>query len=251
MKLDTQNTLKVALLMTVLVMLTACGAQKVDQGYDFSSRLPDGGGGGGNNNTANNYVLRCNEKSQNGITAKMKIFTDSAHQIRNDLMKVKITQIPASFASGDYLQFFRWQANTANQVYLDPTPVQARFETLDGKVLTNFSPVIQWSQVSSIASASGMSDPATFLKYVQLVVDIRDPQAQFDVLKIAFYNSSNTATVNMDMLMPSFFANPSDYAFEGGAARSTSLQALHPFASKINQSWTSEQFVSMGNSFCF
>lgn len=246
MKFNTQDTLKAALILTMLAMLTACGAQAVDQNNDFSSRAPVD-----NNSSSAKPPMYCNEKTQSGLTAKMMIYTDSAHKIRNDLMRLKLTQVPASFISGDYIQMYRWQANTANQVYLDPTPVQARFETLDGKVLTEFSPYIAWRQVAEIAKASGMSDPNTFLKYVRLVVDIRDPQAQFDVLKIAFYNSNNQAIVDMDILMPAIFGSPVDYAYEGSSPRAPILQALHPFASMKGQNLTSAQFVSMGDKFCF
>lgn len=245
--MKTQTTLKAALLLTVLAMLTACGAQRADDNStDLSSRAVISG-----STSTNSTVLYCNQKSQDGITAKLMVYTDAANQIRNDYMKLKITQIPSSFTSGDYIQLFRWQANTANQVYIDQTPVQARFETLDGRVLTNFSSVIYWGQVSSIASAAGISDVNTFFQNVRLVVDIRDPQANFDALKIAMYNSNNTNTVNMDMLLPAFSASPNDYAIEGGVARSNSLQALHPFASSKGQSWTAAQYVSMATGFCF
>lgn len=242
--MNTQTTLKAALLLTVLAMLTACGTQKATQdSTDYASRTTI--------TTTSSSALYCNQKTQNGLTAKVMVYTDAANQVRNDFMKVKFTQMPASFADGDYIQFFRWQANTSGQVYLDPTPTQARFETLDGQVLTSFSPVIYWGQVSSMAAKWGLSDVNEFLKYVRLVVDVRDPQASFDVLKIAMYNTNNVNTINMDVLMPAFAANPSDYATEGGVARANQLQALHPFASMINQGWTTAQFQSMATSYCF
>lgn len=240
-----QTTLKATLLLTVLTMLTACGSQKAEQSLDLSSRVVTATA------TSNTPVLYCNQKSQTGLTAKVMVYTDAANQIRNDYMKVKFTQMPASFGTGHYIQFFRWQANSSNQVYLDPTPVQARFEALDGTVLTNFSPVIYWGQVSSIASASGISDVNTFFQNVRLVVDIRDPQANFDVLKIAMYDEKSVNIINMDMLMPAFAASPVDYALDSGATRASNLQALHPFASMINQKWTATQFQSMGSSYCF
>ncbi len=240
-----QITLKATLLLITSAMLTACGAQKTDTSSSFASRSPV------TTTASNSALLYCNQKSQDGITAKVMVYTDSANQIRNDYMKVKFTQMPVSFGTGDYIQFFRWQANTSNQVYMDPTPIQARFETLDGTVLTNFSSVIYWGQVSNIAASSGITDVNTFFQNVRLVVDTRDPQANFDVLKIAMYNSSNTNTVNMDILMPAFSASPIDYATEGGAARASTLQALHPFAGMIGQTWTAAQYQSMGSSYCF
>lgn len=245
--MNAQTTLKTALLLTVLAMFTACGSQKSDDTYDLSSRAPVTT----TTTTTSKAVLYCNQKSQNGISAKLKVYTDASNQIRNDYMTLKFTQMLPSFGTGDYIQLFRWQANSSNQVYVDPTPVQARFETLDGRLITNFSPVLYWSQVSAIAASWGITDVNAFFQNVRLVVDIRDPQANFDVLKIAMYNSSNTNTVNMDMLMPAFSASPNDYAIDGSVGRASNLQALHPFASYKGQSWTSEQFASMGAGFCF
>lgn len=242
-----QTTLKTILILSVLAMMTACGQAKNDSGSDFSSRT---------NSTVtptatSAATINCNQKSQNGVTAKLKIYTDTAGSVRNDYMNVMLTQVPAEFATGSYFEFFRWQATSATQKYLDPTPMQARFETLDGRILTNFSSVIYWAQVSQLAANSGMSDPNVFLKNVRLVVDVRDPQAQYDVLKVAMYNKSNVATVDMDMLMPSFAASPKDYANDNGAVRSSALQALHPFASLIGSANTATQYQGMAASYCF
>lgn len=243
-----QTTLRAVLLLSLLVMLTACGTQKAEDVSSFASRTPVTTIP---SNTANSTLLYCNQKSQNGLTAKVMLYTDSSSQVRNDYMKVKFIQMPASFSTGDYIQFFRWQANTSNQVYLDPAPLQARFESLNGTALTEFSSVIYWGQVSSLATSAGLSDVNSFMQNVRIVVDVRDPQANFDVLKVAMYNSNNTNTVNMDMLMPAFSASPTDYAIENGATRSSYLQHLHPFASMINQNWTAAQFQSMASSYCF
>jgi len=242
----TQTTLKVALLLTVLTMFTACGMQTATQSNnDFASRtVVDSTAAAAAKN-----IAYCNQKAQGGLTAKLMVYVDATNKIRNDYMKVKIMQIPASFASGDYIEFFRWQATAAGQIYLDPVPTQARFETLDGRIITNFSPVIYWSQVSAIAAQNGMSDVNTFFQNVRLVVDIRDPQASYDVLKIAMYNSSNTNTINMDMLLPSFFASPTDYALDGGQPRANALQALHPFVGITN--WSAAQYLTTANTYCF
>lgn len=247
----TQRTLKAALLLTVLALLSACSAQKKSQGsMDSSSRII--AAPGNTTSSTSSSLLYCNQKSQGGLTAKLMVYTDTANHLRPDYLKLKFTEMPASFESGDYIQFFRWQANTSGQVYLDPVPTQARFETLDGQILTSFSPVIYWGQVADIASRSGMSSVSTFLQYVRLVIDIRDPQGSFDVLKVAMYKrADNSNTLNMDMLMPAFSASPSDYAVEGGAPRASQLQALHPFAGMGDQAWTAAQYQSMATTFCF
>lgn len=249
--MKTQTALKTALLLTVLAMMTACGSQNSIDNGDLASRAAvtttsTTTTSGGIN------VLYCNQQSSNGLTMKIMSYTNSANQVVNDYMKMKVTSMPASFGTnGDYIQLFRWQANTSGTVYLDPTPVQARFETLDGRPLTDFSSVIYWGMISGTAANSGM-DMNTLFANVRLVVNIRDPQAAYDALRIVMYNgSSNAVMVNMDVLMPAFAASPSDYANDNGGTRASVLQALHPFASYANAGYTSAQFLQMGNNFCF
>ncbi|MBK9322055.1 MAG: hypothetical protein IPM97_03690 [Bdellovibrionaceae bacterium] len=244
--MKTEKTLNAALLLTLLSLLTACAAQ-TNSSDSFASRAAPTT----TTSASTQPLAYCNQKSHEGLSVNLMVYVDSANNIRNDYMKVKITQIPSDFATGSYLEFFRWQANSNGQTYLDPTPTQARFETLSGQILTNFSPVIYWGQISQIAKNSGYSDPNQFLQYVRLVVDIRDPQAQYDVLKVAFYNSSNVATIDMDLLLPAFAASPSDYQNDRGTVRPAALQNLHPFAAKTSEGWTGAQFQSMANGYCF
>jgi hypothetical protein len=240
-----QNALKTTLILTVLALMTACGQGK-DASTDFSSRVTTT-----STTTATSTNASCNQKTQDGLTAKLMVYADSTGTVRNDYMKLKITEISSDFASGSFLEFFRWQANPNSALYLDPTPVQARFETLSGQILTQFSPVIYWGQVSQMALNSGMITPNQFLQNVRLVIDIRDPGAQYDALKIAMYNSANAVTVNMDMLMPAFAANPADYAVDNGTVRSPTLQALHPFAGQTASTTSTAQFLSTLNGYCF
>jgi len=244
--MNTQTTLKTVLILTVLALLTACGTSKSDSSSDLASRTTTATT---TTTAAAQYLAYCNQKTQSGLSSDLEVYTDTSGNIRFDYLKMKITQIPADFSNGSYLEFFRWQADSSGNVYLDPTPVQARVETLDGTILTSFSAVTYWSEVAQIAANSGISDANTFFNNVRLVIDIRDPNAQFDALKVAYYNSSNVATINMDMLIPIFAANPSDYANDRGSTRATILQNLHPFAGMSN--YTSAQYQTMSNNFCF
>jgi hypothetical protein len=248
MNMNRQNTLKTVLVLTILVMMTACGQAKDDSSGDLASRATTATPTA--TATTKTYAY-CNQRTKSGLAANLMVYADSTGAVRNDYMKVKFTAVPADFASGSYIEFFRWQANTSGTTYLDPTPTQARIETASGQILIPFSPVIYWGQLSQLAANAGISDPSTFMQQIRLVVDTRDPQGQYDVLKIAYYNSSNAAIINMDMLMPLFSASPKDYQNDGGGVRASILQGLHPFAAKINDGTTAAQFQTLANAFCF
>lgn len=245
-----QTILKTALLLTVLALATACSQSKVDTGTDMSSRISPGTTTNTGTASATGLIARCNQKSQGGITANLKVYTDpTTKEFRADYMMVKLIQVPANFASsGGYFEFFRWK-DEAGKPSLDTTPTQARFETLDGQKLTDFAPTVSWAQVAQLATNSSISDAATFFRNVRLVVDIRDVNMEFDVLKVAYYSSTNQILNDLDILMPSFYVMPAEYANDHGLPRAPFLQALHPFVSTATSS--AEQMKALSESYCF
>jgi hypothetical protein len=248
--IDRNFILKSALLLTIATVAVSCSNGKVDMGTDLSSRstgtvTPATSVG---TPSTKGLLARCNQKSQGPLTANLAVYKDASGNVRDDYMNLKFTQIPGDFAGGSYFEFFRWR-DKAGQPDLDSTPVQARIETLDGKVLTDFSNVIYWNQVYAIAAQSGTTDPATFFKYVRLVLNIRDVNAEYDVLKIAYYSPTSQLQINMDMLLPSFYVTPAEYANDKGSVRAGFLQALHPFANTLAMS--SDQLKATSETYCF
>lgn len=104
-----------------------------------------------------------------------------------------------------------------------------------------------------MATSMGATDPQSFFNKVTILVDLKDTNGDYDVLKITNYDiKTNVSLSATDSLIPLFHANPADYAVESsGVARAQVLQGLHPFKSYANQGLTADQFASMANNFCF
>jgi hypothetical protein len=242
-----QNILKTAFLLTILAVATSCSRSATEPLANLSSSTNPSDPG-----TASQVGLLadCNQKSQGGVTANLMTYTDpTTKKIRDDYMKLKFIQVPLSFSQGSYFEFFRGKADAAGQPFLDSVPTKARFETLDGRALTEFSAVIYWGQVASVAASMALSDPNAFFKNVRLVIDIRDVNMEYDTLKIALYSSSNQLLNDMDMLLPPFYVNPAEYAKDGTAPRAPFLMALHPYAYTTEAS--SEQLLAAAKAYCF
>lgn len=247
--INQQNVLKATLLMVLMLGLTACGASKQESSTDLASRSPNG-----TTDTTKAWA-QCNSgTSMNGLMkVNLAAYYEGAN-VRNDLMYVRIANLPSDFESaGNYLQMFRWQANTSGSTYTDPTPLSFKIvNPANGAVIVQSRTSVKWTDVSTVASGMGYSDAASFFKKVWLLVDLRDPGANFDVLMTAIYlNNSTQYRDYANTLLPIFAADPAAYATDlDGSARNPALQALHPFKDKLNQGWTKADFQSWANNFC-
>lgn len=255
--MKTNKTLQLLALITSAGLLSACGASKnssLSSQTDLASRTVVSTPVNTTNTASAKPLAYCNESTsvQQSMKVNIMSYIDN-NNIRNDLMNVKI-QIPANFENDQtYIQMWRWQVNSTGNANLDSVPVQIKVVSLDtGAEITGFKNFIRWSDVSKAASEIGASTGTSFFKHVRLVVDVRDPNAQFDVLKIVHYKTSDSSMVDQaDILMPVFHANPADYAIEAdGAARPQALLNLHPFITKMNQGWTSSDYSTWANNFC-
>lgn len=247
MNFSTNVCLKLLLLSVISVSMVACGSNQADS-YNLSSRVVD-------SNTGSKSVAICNEGSSSSTALKLKASTNSAGTAyRMDQVFMKLTTVPSGFTAGtDYFNFWRWMASSSNSTYIDPTPLSFYlYDTQTNQAVTGVRNSLKWSDVSGTASTWGV-DAAGFFQRVILVIDVRDANGEFDVIKTARYNlSSNALAESIDTLLPLFYANPSDYAYESnGTTRASSLTALHPFKSMIGQGWSTSQFVSASNSYCF
>ncbi|MNK07419.1 hypothetical protein D3C87_253330 [compost metagenome] len=247
----TNTTLKLLLLITVAATMAACSPAG-DGSTDFASRDPSVTDP---NQVSSKALAVCNQATSTSLSAQIKAGVNATtNQYRLDQAIVKLTTLPAGFTSGtEYLNLWRWMANSSNSIYLDQTPLNFYlYDMTTRQVVTPLKNQLSWSDVSSTASTWGLS-AAAFFQRVVLVVDVRDAAGEFDVLKIASYNNSTHAAVSqLDLLLPLFYANPADYAFESnGTNRANVLRSLHPFKSMTGQGWSTGQFQSAANAFCF
>nr|BFD62381.1 hypothetical protein BdHM001_10620 [Bdellovibrio sp. HM001]BFD67715.1 hypothetical protein HAGR004_27370 [Bdellovibrio sp. HAGR004] len=233
-----------------LSLLTACGSSnQVAGSTDSSSRTPVQDIGSANSKA----LAYCNQGSANGITGKLKVFVDSYKYVRMEYVYLRLTALPESFKTGgSYISMWKWLANPSGYTNLDSSALNfALMNPSTGQYLTGWKTTLKWSEVVNVASSMGYTDPQNFFNNVNILVDLKDQNGDYDVLKVANYDASTNKAINtMDALLPLFAANPADYANDNGASRAGVLQALHPFKSSAGQFSTS-QYQSMANNFCF
>ncbi len=235
-------------LLSLAGMLTACAGSSGSS--DLASRSTSSST---SSTTSNGTLTSCNQGKSASVQLNLMSYAVNG-AYRNDLMRAKITSIADAFkTTSNYIQMFRWQALSNSLVYLDPTPVNIRLEKIsDGTVLTNYQSYLRWSDISYVATNLGVSTPADLFNLVRLTIDIRDPNAEYDVLKVGYYNSSNTALESFDMLMPLFTVNPNDYSTQpDGTSRPSVLKNLHPFKSSASQGWPTSHYMSIAQGYCF
>lgn len=243
-----QKNAKVLLMASMTLLMTACANQNSTE--DLSSREPVTEVVDSTNTTS--AKAYCNQGSGSTFTAQVKAWIEGSKVTRYDFFKAKLTLAESFKTNGNYVQMFRWKANSAGQTYLDSTPLQFRLITNAGVSASDYMSAMSWQNVTQLASALKATTVAGLFQQVQLIVDARDPYAEFDVIKIVVYNSSNQPVDQKDILLPVFSADPVGYAKEAdGSARANILRNLHPLKSMQGQSWTPAHYQTIVNGYCF
>ncbi len=200
----------------------------------------------------------CNKSKITDLGAIIRTFVDSNSVVHNDFIRLNFRTLSSNFSSNNayYIQFFRWKVSSANNIDFDSTPLSFRFESKSNfSVQSNYMTQLHWSTVKTHFVNKGVtlnSVSDLFNKY-NIVVDLKDPDASYDVLKIALYNGTQSVLED-DMLLPIFHANPDDYATETkngvSSARSELLMGLHPLKAMQGQGWSLDDFKTSANNLC-
>lgn len=235
----------VTLAMTGIMAACSAPQEAASTTVDLSSRDLSG--------SATKPLANCNSVTMAQLKFNTMIYRDSAGTTHYDLLQGKIQNMVETFRNGtEYVRFFRWKVDSDGTYYQDPIPLQVRVHAEDtGQAITNYQDFIRWDMVSAYAASRGLSgSAANFFTRVRILMDVRDPYADYDAITIAYYDGSNTLLAQANMLIPTFYANPSDYATDpAGYARSTLLTALHPFAAQTGL--TAANYQTMANNFCY
>jgi hypothetical protein len=249
------------ILTTVLIagslIMIGCGSNKITAGSsesaavtDFSSRVPV-------NSTSQKPLAVCNRGSNGQLSVDLRQFEDGFGAARNDYVRAKVRSVPSELTNSSYyLAFYRWKANSQGQAYMDNDALNVRVESLSSQFfapVSGYSENLTWEAMQGIAEKANNSvtTPSEFFTKFSLTVDIRDPLAEYDAIKVVLYNGSEVVS-ELDMLLPTFYADPHDYRLEpSGSARAQSLQSIHPFASMVGQSWSANHYTTEANKFCF
>ena len=234
----------------VLGVIAACAPlQSANSGTsDSASRDP-----GTTQSTSTRPLAYCSHAGGSKVNLNIETYRDSSGTIRDDIVQGKLVAMTESFRNGtDYIRFFRWNTDSTGAMVLDSTPISLKvIAEVTGQVVSTSQDFLRWDMVSTFATNNNIAGSASdFFTRVRLIMDIRDPDAQYNALRMVYYDGSNTIQSTTDILIPVFAANPNDYAtLSSGEARSTILRNIHPFAGNLGQ--TASYYQTQANAFCF
>ncbi|MBL7542477.1 MAG: hypothetical protein JNL11_01605 [Bdellovibrionaceae bacterium] len=247
--------LKITLVLIAAAMLSACGASKGSaDNYDQSSRLNTTTIT--NNDTLSRPLAYCNQSSNSQIGINTSTYQDG-ETISLTRINLKITKIPSYFAQGqNYIEFQKFMINAANSKMWGSSRLYFKIYSIaDGTPLLAGESVLYWPALQAAAQKVGASTPAQFFNKVRIVIELEDPNGEYDVIVAKYFDQDDTLVSQLESLIPVFDADPTKYAIEKDAsqndvARATALQNLHPFKSYVNQGWTAQTYATKAYEFC-
>jgi hypothetical protein len=248
--MTTQTQFKILVLIATTALLTACGSEKEVNSNEFASRTT--GAIAATTDQSSRPMAYCNRGTSALVDAHLGVYSQG-DQILNEKIFVKITKIPAAFSeSKHYLQFFTWQTNSKG--VSSGSDRALNFDIIDiatNTYLVRNVKTLYWRDLSSVAQRLLATNPTDFFKKVRILVDLEDPYAEMDVLRLDYFDLNNARVNRVDALLPVFDADPSRYAVESnGATRPSNLQNLHPFRAMLNQGWSANKFKTESQKFC-
>lgn len=243
--------MKTALLISLILTLTACGPQK--SGPSTAQETLQSRSGGA---LSGKSVAKCNLMTAPAANAEgiLKAYwAGSAYKY--DRILFKFTRVPAALTatSSISMKVMRWGYTNGQQVNNGvPAPIRFLLNS-HGVVINENSPVtdISLASVNNIIVSYGLGTHgvtvANFFQKVSLLIDEVD--MSFDALTFNFYDSArgNTVYASGNTLIPAFHANPNAYAQQNSSA---TLQALHPHAGNKNSGWTDALYASYFEQLC-
>lgn len=239
--------LKLFLAISMLALTVGCGSSKTvsdDGSVDLGSSDPI--------TPDNKPVASCSmDTSTSDLHAKAMAMVNAYGQTDANQMRFKLSSLPAGFLTDEWdLQVRQWtEDGSGNSVLSAPLSfyferkVSYGYETVSASQF-NILNMDEIRQMYTYATGSSGSDSA-----VRDYFNFRIPtgSSNYHVLRLTMRLKNNGAIQReIDILMPSFYAKPSDYQ-----AYRPSLYFLHPMKSRAGQSWTDAQWKGFTDAFCF
>jgi hypothetical protein len=109
----------------------------------------------------------------------------------------------------------------------------------------NWNDIVQMGTYASISTTS----PQAFWNIASIVVDVRDTTNSYQALQIVLWDSSGTAARKVDLLIPTFQADPAKY--NADSRHPQVLRNIHPLKALLGQSWSQTNYDQFARAFCF
>lgn len=221
-----QNTLKVTLIITVIGLLTACGTSKSETPTVQSSNRFDV--------NSQKALALCNKGSDANFSFNTSIVSAESGQISTQMIKFKFNFLNAEITKpGNVIKFFKWRISNGQAVLSETALEVSAYDSATGQTTGA-------STNSLIANQLGNTQ--------NFYINLADPEALFQVLKVVAYNSEGKVIGNLNSLIPAFYASPADYQFNSdGSARAQILQDMHLLKSSTATGSAAQFF----NQYCF
>jgi hypothetical protein len=233
------NSLLLLSLLVGALMLSGCGSRtmgSLGSSDDFASRSPVSTGANCNSFSA----------SQAQLSGKLQVYVNPLGTVVSDLIRLKITGITSNFASNYLLKLYRWKAYSSNATDIDQNPLTFSI-WYQGRQVSNYLTQLTVADINTVKQQNFITANSLAEFFQQTEIYVNDLDLSWDALKVAMYSfsgSQSTVVAAVDTLIPSFAANPNDYAKDHPPV----LQQLHPF-------WldrtTNIDFAAAAQSFCF
>lgn len=243
------KTIKIIALLFIGYSLIGCGASKVASSQSASN--------GGLDTGAKAYADCGSFQSTTLASAGVVSTFVSGTSYIQDLIRLKLTQLNSTVYTSDqdYIQIYRWTDSNGTRSYnTTAAPIVVQLKS-SGEYLNNGAP---WDRISKanidnmIAGKNLGAQGITAANFAANVIFIlQGMDIQYQAMTLAFYNSTVTGTAaynSIDVLLPSFDANPNSYA----AARPANslLPALHPNWAARSSGMTNQQYKSATAAYC-
>jgi hypothetical protein len=259
----------ILLLITTLAALSGCTSSMPDDTKAFGSSDPSGTTSPGPVTTTS-MPTDCNQFTNGSFNGKIRAIRDFWGNVSPSSVKVRLSQLPPGFEAGDdvFLEFYVWGyspggtmtcSNSLDCTNTNWKPVRFRLEVpLTGQPAcpknttssdcyygyNSGTGVNSGFNRQAINSITGGTQPGQLLNY-NIVVTGTD--SIYQVIRIVARNTTTNQTVYLDSLIPTFESNPNNYA----STHDDRLDMLHPLYGVRGQGWTSSQFFTMTNQYCF
>ena len=236
--------------------LVSCGASKqgASNSTDLGSRLPIDTG-----IEPDGPVADCSGAKDTELNLDFQVssyYMPGTNQVALDIIKMHFSDYPDEIITTDshYIQLYRWYEDTPGQRISNPTPVQFYFQRKDtGNIINSDDPQSKLSKAviqNMIVASGGGNEGITVNNFFDAhILILTGMDLQYDAMSVAIYdhNQGTNAQGWVDVLLPAFYANPSDYIATHSA---TSLQMIHPNYAYRSGGYTDNDYLNFTNQFC-
>jgi hypothetical protein len=239
------NSTTKILLLALALMLMACGPQKYSHtpSESLSSTEPT---------TTTKAVSYCSKDMSNlsDLGFSVKSYDLGSQQDRTRFLRIKIDRFPTSFSAdpSSGMEVHVFHVNNSGQVVRrELALIGLESSSASQKYVEDPKREgISFQQIKNLGYASGEK----FFTSFNLIVDTFDGAGSAKVVSVVLNRgaSERRITHQANGLIPSFYANPKDYA---DAGKPDVLKNLHPLKSWLGQNLTSGDFENKAQALCF